>query len=159
MEERRPWAQGEGLAALRLVLSVRRRGGGRFGLAGSAAFSWGAAPGWMTATTWSILTSSPSAARVLRMPDSGALTSVEDLVGLSVKSKSPEFTDSPSFLRQVERMPDVIDSPTVGTYSTFIKGTQALSFEGLLDRSPPAGLVAFDRPGCRLRSRQAGVVM
>ena len=92
-------------------------------LAGSAGFSAGAPPGSIMATTWSILTSSPSAAWVLKIPDSGAFTSVETLSVSSVKSTSPEFTASPSFLCHVERIPDVIDSPTVGTLtSTFIKG-------------------------------------
>src|ERR1700704_2787653 len=95
------------------------------------------------------------------MPDSGALTSVETLSVSKVKSTSPAFTASPSFLCQAARIPDVMDSPTVGTFtSTFIKKRgELLNFEGLFDKGRLLGLVHLHRSGCRTRTRRAASIV
>ena len=56
------------------------------------------------------------------MPASGGIDFGGDLVGLEGEENVAGIDGSPSFLCQVERMPEVMDSPTVGTLtSTFIR--------------------------------------
>ena len=113
-------ADGEG-AGLGTAGSGAGAGSAGFGAAdffGEVFGAAGVSAGTISATTWPIFTSSPSAAFRWTTPASGAATSCETLSVSSVNRTSSLRICSPSFLCQTERMPEEIDSPTAGTLTS-----------------------------------------